>query len=137
VHVDEARQRKLWWAARRWAYNGILLLGLAVSAAICLVLALLFGTRLPCLEINGFALIAQVIGFPVLLGLANACYSLGRFSEWLLRPVDIMMYRQNCYRLGVAVTLMLIFIPPFLLSKQAFFDASCIDKFGEKREISR
>ena len=50
-----------------------------------------------------------------MIGIANACYFLGPFSERVIHPADPERYRRNLYRLGFWFSVLLPFSLPALL----------------------
>jgi hypothetical protein len=89
----------------------LLIVAAPISAAALLAVWALFGERLPCLEITGVSMVLGVILFFLALGIANACYFLGPLSERVIRPRNVMAFRRWSYGLGVAFSLLLIFLP--------------------------
>jgi hypothetical protein len=100
-----------WWAAHRLRYNVILLAAAPVSLVGLLVVAWLFESRLPCLEITAFSLIVDGVLLLVGLGLANLCYFLGPISERVFRPSNAAAFRRRSFALGTGFSLVLIFLP--------------------------
>ena len=100
-----------WWAAHRWRYNAVLLLG-AIASFFCLfVIAWLLSARLPCLEITAFSVAFGGMAFLAGLALANICYGLGPLSERWLQPKNALAFRRVAFALGTVSSLLLIFFP--------------------------
>jgi hypothetical protein len=111
THIGTPAERRAWWSGRRRRYNILLIVAAPISAAALLAVWALFEERLPCLEITGFSLVLGALLFVLALGMANACYFLGPLSERVIRPRNVMAFRRWSYGLGVAFSLLLIFLP--------------------------
>ncbi len=109
-----------WWSARRGLYNVTLLIAASISVISLFVVSGLFSERLPCREFP--TIFSMFISAPFFFALANACYSLGSLSERLIRPRNVMAFRNWLYRAGVAFSLLLIFEPPIFNLAAALFD---------------
>jgi hypothetical protein len=57
----------------------------------------------------------QGVGYLLMMGVANLCYSLGQVSERLIRPKNAERYRRIVYRLGFWFSVSLPFMVPLLL----------------------
>jgi hypothetical protein len=100
-----------WWSIQRLRFNLLLLAAAPVSAVSLFVVWWLFDSRLPCLEITGFSLLAGCVLFFVGLALANLCYFLAPLSEKLLRPLNVYAFRRIVFGVGVGFSLLLVFAP--------------------------
>jgi hypothetical protein len=88
------------------------LIAAAPVSFICLLLVWwIFESRLPCLDITGFSIIAGMIIFLVALVAANVMYFLGPLSEILFRPNNKNAFRKHLYALGRGFSLLLIYSP--------------------------
>jgi hypothetical protein len=126
-------ERKAWWSTRRRRYNITLFIAAPISAVILIAVWGLFEERLPCLEITGVAVVFGAMLFLVGVGFANICYFLGPLSERLIRPRSALAFRHWAYGVGVAFSLLLIFLPPILNLLLALFGPQeCTDKFGQR-----
>ena len=108
-----------WWGRRRLRYNiGLVTAGL--SAFACYVAVVLWGISIGAIPDPGaitvLTTLFQGIGYLFMMALANVCYSLGPFSEKLLRPTtDLERYRRITFGLGFWLSVLLPFsIPTFL-----------------------
>lgn len=123
--------RKEWWSVRRRRYNIALFIAAPISVVSLMLVWGLFEDRLPCLEINGVAVVFGAILFLVGVGLANVCYFLGPLSERLVRPRNAVAFRRWIYGIGVAFSLLLIFSPTVLNLLLALFGPQeCVDEIG-------
>ena len=130
---DERIERREWWSARRGRYNVTLVLAAPVSGLSLLVIWGLFEDRLPCLEITLLSIFAGVILFAFGLALANICYFLGPLSERIIRPRNTASFRHWVYGLGLAFSLLLVFLPPLgNLAAALLGPLPCTDKFGQQ-----
>jgi len=105
-----------WWRRRRGPYN----LGLAVSGVLafvcyCAVVWTVVLPKQPDAEISGFTTAVQGMGYLVMMGLANLCYSLGLLCERLLHPENPLRFRRISYSLGCAFSFALPFAIPLSL----------------------
>ncbi len=71
---------------------------------------------MPCAEITLFTTAFQAIGYIVMMGIANLCYNVGRWSESLVRPVKIESYRLFAYWMGFSFSVLLPFAVPALVA---------------------
>jgi hypothetical protein len=72
-------------------------------------------------EVTPFTIFFQGIGYLLMIGVANVCYSLGPFSERVIRPSDPQRFRLVCYRLGFWFSVPLQFSVSGLLTVSALF----------------
>jgi hypothetical protein len=72
-------------------------------------------------EVTLFTTLFQVVGYLVMMGVANICYFLGPLSERIIRPSDPERYRRVCYRWGFWFSLLLPFSIPAILAVMAVF----------------
>jgi hypothetical protein len=104
-----------WWAARRRRYNVALVLA-GVSAFIAYAtVASVFSQHFNQLEITGFTVTFQAVGYAVAMALANLLYFLGPLSERILKPSNPKSYRIVTYRLGLWFSVLLPFLLPVAL----------------------
>jgi hypothetical protein len=105
-----------WWAARRRPYN----LALVVAGLLAfLAYAAAVETRcsgVPEVEISGFTTAFQGLGYLLAVGLANLCFNLGSWSERVVRPQDVSLYRRWTWRLGLSVSVALPFAIPIIVA---------------------
>ncbi|HYR55295.1 MAG TPA: hypothetical protein VEM39_04205 [Myxococcaceae bacterium] len=66
-------------------------------------------------EITLFTTAFQGFGYLVMMGIANACYSLGPLVERLLRPTNPKRFRKISYTLGFGFSFALPFAIPILV----------------------
>jgi hypothetical protein len=113
--TDEISGRE-WWAARRLRYNiALVVAGIAAFATYAAVL----GTRCasdPDAEITAFTIAFQSFGYMLAMAVANVAFNLGRWSETLVRPVNIAGYRTWTWRLGLGFSVALPFTIPALVA---------------------
>jgi hypothetical protein len=107
---------KEWWGSRRFRYNvGLVIAG--VLAFACYVGVVSWGISIgamPDAEITLFTTAFQGVGYLLMMVVANGCYSLGSFSERILKPTDLERYRRIAFRLGFGFSVLLPFsIPAF------------------------
>ncbi|MCF6306879.1 MAG: hypothetical protein L3J09_02875 [Flavobacteriaceae bacterium] len=99
----EKEIRNSWWNSKRLKYNtGIIISGI-VSFILYLIIVefvVLKSSKDWEGEITIFSLFFQGIGFLIMLGLANVFYSLGSFSEKIIKPKNTEKYRNNMFSLG-------------------------------------
>jgi hypothetical protein len=100
-----------WWGSRRLFYNGILLAGAGFSVLCLFVVATVFGSRLPCLEITVFTIFFGAVAFAMGLVGANICFGLGALTERLVKPRNVPRFRRVAFAAGVAFSLLLVFMP--------------------------
>jgi hypothetical protein len=101
-----------WWGARRLRYNVALLLAGVGAFVAYVLLAWSFEDRLNQVEVTGFTVAFQAIGYAAAMGVANVCYFLGPLSERLLKPTDLSSYRHAAYSLGLWFSVVLPFLVP-------------------------
>ena len=109
--------RETWWAAHRLRYNiGLLVggslgfIGYAIAVDRCINL------HTPGdWEITLFTTAFQGVAYLAAVVLANLCYYLGPWSEGLLHPSNVAIYRKITFRLGFWFSVLLPFTPSALL----------------------
>jgi hypothetical protein len=116
VRSEPASSAKAWWSHRRPLYNvALVVAGVAAFLAYVAVV----GTRcsgVPDVEISGLTTLLQGFGYLIAMAVANLFYSLGAFSESLLRPRDAVSYRRWAFRLGLGFSMALPFAVPMLVA---------------------
>ena len=105
-----------WWGARRRRYNVALILAGLGAFISYIALAWSFADRLHQVEVTGFTVLFQVIGYGVAMVVANVCYFLGPLSERVVNPSDLNSYRTLAYSLGFWFSVALPFVVPALLA---------------------
>jgi hypothetical protein len=123
-----------WWASKRLRFNVLLLLAAPASLVCFLFVAIVFESRLPCLEFSLFGLIFGAFLFLLGLLAANVLYYLGPLVEWLARPRHAMVLRKRLFAAGTAFSVLLIFSPVLVLLIGVFIgpsDSSCHDTAAE------
>src|SRR5690242_5166694 len=105
-----------WWGGRRLRYNLSVVVACAVAFILYAGVVWSFQNRLPDVEITGFTVMAQAIGFLFALALANVCYFLGPMLERLLSPRNLGAFRRGAFGLGLGFSMLLIFCPPTLVA---------------------
>jgi hypothetical protein len=94
-----------WWQARRRRYN----IGLSVSgllAFFCLVgvieLCLEFHDQSdpPEMEITLVGIFIQGIGYLLMMGVANICYTAGPLAETIVKPGNVEHFRSRLFAAG-------------------------------------
>jgi hypothetical protein len=104
-----------WWASQRLRYNVILLGAAPASLACFLIVAVVFESRLSCLEITLFTIIFWGMLFSFGLIAANVFYYLGPLVEWLSRTRSVMMLRRRLFAAGTIFSVLLIFSPLLIM----------------------
>ena len=104
-----------WWSQRRLKYNiGLVIAGvLALIAYIAIVFS--FEAIIPEKEITIFSIMFQAVGYLIAIGIANICYFLGPLSERMLKPKNVIMYRNVTYNIGYWFSVLLPFSIPALV----------------------
>jgi hypothetical protein len=70
-----------WWSARRWLYNlGLVGAGIMAFVAYLIVLGI-FSDAFKDVEVTGFTVAFQAVGYVICMVTANVCYQLGPLSE--------------------------------------------------------
>jgi hypothetical protein len=111
-----------WWRARRLRYNvGLVVAGILAFIAYAIVCITLLPEDAD-VEITPFTMLFQGVGYLLMIGAANVCYSVGPLSERIVCPADPEKYRHICYRLGFWFSVLLPFSIPALLTVLALFD---------------
>lgn len=108
-----------WWEARRLRYNvGLILAGILAFTCYVVVCFTLLPRVLDAseIEVNLFTTLLQGIGYLLMMGVANVCFSLGPLTERIFRPNNVEGYRRTCYRLGFWFSALLPFSIPALLT---------------------
>jgi hypothetical protein len=121
MRANESQNRRpstalKWWNSRRFHYN--LAVGSSGLVALIASVALVwtFQATLPeDAEVTLFTIAFQLIGFLCLMVVANICYFVGPLSERLLRPSDVLKYRETAYALGFWFSVALPFAVPALV----------------------
>jgi hypothetical protein len=67
-------------------------------------------------EITIFTTAFQAVGYLLMMAIANVCYFLGPFSERMIRPTNVAVYRNITFRLGFWVSVLLPFTIPITLA---------------------
>lgn len=84
-----------------------------IAAFLCYAAAFeLRCTGVPEAEITIFTTLIQGFGYLVAMGIANLCFTLGRWSESLVQPIEPDRYRQRVYQLGFWFSVALPFSIP-------------------------
>lgn len=135
--TSSGADRGAWWSAHRKRFNLLLVAAAPISGVLLLLVWWLFEERLPCLEITGFTGLAGLVLFLIALGLANICYFLGPLSERLIRPRNVAVFRRYVFGSGLALSLLLVFVPPLGNLTAALLSLPCVDKFGTKHGTRR
>jgi hypothetical protein len=112
---------KEWWGRRRLRYNiGLIIAGMLAFAVQVRVVS--WGRSIGALEGTAdpdallVAVILDGIGYISIMGLANVCYFLGRWSEGIIRPSNYDRYRKITFRLGFWFSVLLPFSIPAQLA---------------------
>jgi len=129
--MTPATDREAWWSARRRTYNIILVISCVTSAVLVFVVWAVFEDRLPCLEINGFSILAGLVVASIGILAANGCYLLGPLSERFVRPRNPRIFRRVVFGAGVAFSMLLIFFPVAGNLTAAYLRLPCTDEFGK------
>jgi hypothetical protein len=101
-----------WWNSQRLRYNVALAAAGMLAFLAYLALAWSFADRFPDTEETALTIAFQAIGYLAFMLAANICYFLGPLSEVLLKPNNVLKYRQVTYSLGVWFSFALPFIIP-------------------------
>jgi hypothetical protein len=73
------------------------------------------------IEVTIFTLVFQLIGYILVIAVANICYQLGPWGEQILAPKDLGRYRKIAFDLGLSFSVLLPFaIPAFLMVSCVF-----------------
>ena len=116
-----------WWERRRLRYNiGLVVAGILAFIAYAFVLIHfqdVIRAPNPSEEdaFSGFTLVLQGFGYLLMIFVANVCFFLGPFSEWVVRPRNVDAYRRVAFRLGFWCSVALPFGIPTLLFLLAVF----------------
>src|SRR5436190_4534810 len=106
---NRALQAAAWWGRRRRLYNiGLVVAGLVAFASYAAVVEKC-SAACPGFEITVFTILFQGVGYAIGICVANALYSLGRWSEIRLRPSDVPRYRRWAFGLGLTLSVVLPF----------------------------
>src|SRR6476620_11159121 len=125
--TSSGADRRAWWSVHRKRCNLLLVAAAPISGVLLLLVWWLFDERPPCLEITGFTGLAGLVLFLLALGLANICYFLGPLSERLIRPRNVAVFRRYVFGSGLALSLLLIFVPPLGNLTAALLSLPCTD----------
>jgi hypothetical protein len=68
------------------------------------------------IEITLFTIVFQGFGYLVAMGVANALFGLGAFSERLFRPENPERWRRRCFLLGLCFSVLLPFSVPAVVA---------------------
>ncbi len=89
-----------WWGRRRLKYNmGLIVAGVLAFVCYVVVFELKIVPKDSKTEITLFTTAFQGLGYLVMVGIANACYSLGSLVERLVRPTNPLRFRKISYTL--------------------------------------
>ncbi len=107
--------RKKWWEEKRGKYNiGLIISGILAFILYVLIIEFIVPSDID-VEITIFTIIFQGIGYLFMMGIANIFYSLGAFSEKIIRPKNINKYRNRIFNLGFWFSCGLPFLIPLIL----------------------
>jgi hypothetical protein len=107
-----------WWASRRRRYNVALVVA-GLLAFICYAIVVDWCIRIEPsgdFEITLFTTAFQGVGYLFMMAIANVCYYLGPFSERVVRPTNVAVYRNTTFRLGFWFSVLLPFTIPTALA---------------------
>ncbi|PHN93676.1 hypothetical protein CSC80_12230 [Maribacter sp. 6B07] len=108
-------ERKKWWSEKRLKYNvGLIVSGLIAFFVYSLVVKYVIPPA-PDVEITLFTIIFQGIGYLIMMGIANIFYNIGAFSEDLIKPKNIELYRNRTFNIGFWFSCGLPFLIPIIL----------------------
>ena len=107
---------KDWWESRRQKYN-ILLVVAGVTAFILYAIlgSLLIAPYDDEFEITLFTIFFQGVGYLIMMGIANFCYSLGQKMENQINKQQSDSLRQRLFNLGCLFSFCLPFLIPVLV----------------------
>ena len=115
---NDLSSSKIWWNKRRRKYNyGLIVSGILAFALYIFVVEfiVLKSEKNWDGELTLFSFAFQMIGFIVLVGIANLFYNLGAFSERLVKPKNIEQYRRRIFSIGYWYSCLLPLIVPLSL----------------------
>jgi hypothetical protein len=114
-NLSDKENRQKWWQQKRLIFNiGLIISGLTafVFYAIVLYSVVPYDTDV---EITLFTIIPQALGYVMMIGIANICFQLGAYSEELIKPKNIELYRIRTFKIGFWFSCGLPFLIPILL----------------------
>ena len=112
---NEKTERKKWWSGKRLKYNiGLIISGFLAFIAYSIVVGYVIPPA-PDVEITLFTIIFQGIGYLIMMGVANIFYSLGEFSEEIIKPKNVNGFRKRTFNIGFWVSCGLPFLIPIIL----------------------
>jgi hypothetical protein len=113
-----SQSARVWWEQRRLRYNIALVLAgvLSFAAYVGVVDRAISKGTMPGAEITMFTIAFQAFGYLLMMGIANLCYNLGAWSESVIRPTNVEIYRRVAYRVGFWFSALLPFTIPTLVA---------------------
>jgi hypothetical protein len=113
-----SQSARVWWEQRRLRYNIALVLAgvLSFAAYVGVVDRAISKGTMPGAEITMFTIAFQAFGYLLMMGIANLCYNLGSWSESVIRPTNVEIYRRVAYRVGFWFSALLPFTIPTLVA---------------------
>jgi hypothetical protein len=104
-----------WWLDRLPKYNlGLVIAGISAFIAYVLIGSLLLPATEE-FEVTFFTLLVQGLGYLIMMVVANVCYFIGPVSESVLRPDDVVRYREKSYKFACQLSFALPFCVPVML----------------------
>jgi len=120
---NETLSAREWWGKHRFRYNVALVVAGMLAFVAYATIVITFEERIPYVEITGFTIIFQAIGYLIAIGIANIFYFIGPISETLLKPKDITGYRRVTYSLGFWFSVLLPFSIPVMVGYVVYTSA--------------
>lgn len=119
---DKTNVRK-WWFERRFTYN----MGLIISGIISFLLYAFLGEMLIApydytFEITLFTIFFQMIGYLIMVIIANIFYSLGYFIDIYFNKNNSEKFRRKLYNLGFLLSVSMPFFIPVMIVITYFFN---------------
>jgi hypothetical protein len=113
-----SQSARAWWEQRRLRYNVALIVAgvLAFAAYVGVVDRGISKGTMPGAEITLFTIAFQAFGYLLMMGVANLCYNLGPWSESVIRPTNVEIYRRVAYWIGFWFSALLPFAIPALVA---------------------
>jgi hypothetical protein len=119
-----------WWQSRRLGYNVGLVCagGFAFLCYVTVCFTLLPRVLNPGeIDVTPLTTVVQLVGYLLMMGVANVCYCLGPLCEPLVSLAWVPQYRKIAYGLGLWFSILLPFGVPAMLTVNVLFFPSFFD----------
>jgi hypothetical protein len=110
-----------WWQSRRRRYNVALIVSgllafFCLAGVIELCLEFRDQSKPTEMEITAFTIVFQGLGYLMMMGVANICYTAGPLAEAIVKPSDVERFRSQLFAAGFWFSFALPFSVPIMVA---------------------